>query len=133
MNATQIELLQAFRDLIAQGSYGISSDSHAPGCQYLTSEGKSCIVGLWAKRNRPNVPLKTLHGSVDDDDFNGPATRLRLTTHEVQLFSVAQQVHDQAAIAGKPLTKENLLTVLNHTIMVPENEKKLIREVLDAL
>lgn len=101
------QLAQAFRDLIDQGSYGHNPEG---GCDYMTRDGKSCIAGLWMKRQQPHVPLKRIGGPFVEVAQNYCPNMPEL---EVVALQIAQSTHDIAAVDSSQLNKQHLLQSLH--------------------
>lgn len=106
-------LTQAFFALFKQGKPGYSSASAglgpmAIGCQYLTIEGNSCIIGLMLRPHLTADELANLFGGVvtfkdSQKRVNQKAWQVleRITTEAgvpYDMLHEAQQLHDEYAL-----------------------------------
>lgn len=98
------QLAQAFQDLLAQGSFGVTKTG---ACDYLTPEGKSCIAGLWINRHYPATDLTQIGGSFMRR--NQVAAIPRIDPFDEACIQAAQSVHDAASNEAQAPSKENLL------------------------
>lgn len=112
---------QAFIDLLAQDAYGTNEGGT---CQYLTPEGRSCVMGLALRKTNPSLDLK---------DIAGPAYCLysELSTSDqpwgneaLELAQAAQRVHDRCAGIRCGLDATNLQLIAEQLLAADYEDAK---------